>query len=151
MNWVAKLKRAGFVLTIALSCFAFAGAMPQSSAQKVANEDIAVTGYYVSTTPGHLEQTKPAAQPSAAKYGVAAYPLYPPDLAAGDGKQDVASYCNTCHSTRYITMQPPLPAAVWQAEVTKMDKTFGAQFPADVAPRIVKYLSEHYTPETRRR
>jgi len=30
--------------------------------------------------------------------------------------QDVQIYCNTCHSPRYITMQPPLPAATWESE-----------------------------------
>ena len=52
-----------------------------------------------------------------------AYPLYPAALAAGDGEQEVTSYCNTCHSPRYITMQPPLPADTWTAEVNKMVKT----------------------------
>jgi hypothetical protein len=47
-------------------------------------------------------------------------------------------------------MQPPLPAATWQAEVTKMINTYGAQIPEDAAKAITAYLQAHYTPETRK-
>ena len=43
-------------------------------------------------------------------------------------------------------MQPPLPAATWEAEVTKMRKTLGAPIPDASAALIVKYLQAHYTP-----
>lgn len=55
-----------------------------------------------------------------------------------------------CHSTRYITMQPPLPAATWEAEVNKMNKTFGANIPEAVSQKIVRYLQANYTPATRK-
>jgi hypothetical protein len=55
-----------------------------------------------------------------------------------------------CHSTRYITMQPPLPAAAWETEVAKMKKTFGATIPDEVTLKIVRYLQAHYAPETRK-
>jgi hypothetical protein len=48
-------------------------------------------------------------------------------------------------------MQPPLPAATWEAEVNKMGKVFGAQIPAESQASILKYLESHYTPETRKR
>ena len=50
----------------------------------------------------------------------------------------------------YITMQPPLPAATWEAEVKKMVETFGQPIPQDAIPKIVAYLQKHYTPETRK-
>jgi len=58
--------------------------------------------------------------------------------------------CNTCHGPRYITMQPPLPAATWEAEVEKMNKTFGAAIPEDNTKRITLYLEAHYTTDNRK-
>jgi hypothetical protein len=83
-------------------------------------------------------------------YQVSAYPVPAVDLAPGDGLQDVQIYCNTCHSPRYITMQPPLPAATWEAEVNKMNKTFGAGIPEDNTKKIILYLQTHYTAENRK-
>jgi hypothetical protein len=51
----------------------------------------------------------------------------------------------------YITMQPPLSADAWAAEVTKMQKTFGADIPNEITKKIVLYLGTHYTPDTRKR
>jgi hypothetical protein len=108
-------------------------------------------GYYSAGNLGGIVQTTPPnPQPNGA-YTVAAYPRYALTLAPGDGQQDVTAYCNTCHSPGYITMQPPLPAATWEAEVNKMVKTYGAEFPTDVQARITKYLQTNYTPETRKR
>jgi hypothetical protein len=84
------------------------------------------------------------------QYAAGPYPLYPPEMESGDGKAEVEGYCSTCHSTRYITMQPPLPAAAWETEVTKMRKSFGATIPDQAVSRIVGYLQAHYTPETRK-
>jgi hypothetical protein len=47
-------------------------------------------------------------------------------------------------------MQPPLPAATWEAEVTKMRKTLGAPISDASAALIIKYLQAHYTPDTRK-
>jgi hypothetical protein len=47
-------------------------------------------------------------------------------------------------------MQPPLPAATWEAEVNKMVKTLGAPIPEESAKKIVLYLQAHYTPDTRK-
>jgi hypothetical protein len=83
-------------------------------------------------------------------YQVSAYPVPAGELTPGDGLQDVQIYCNTCHSPRYITMQPPLPAATWEAEVNKMNKTFGAGIPEDNTQKIILYLQAHYTAENRK-
>ncbi len=108
-------------------------------------------GDYSPASLGRVFQPAPEARAPGPMYGVEAYPLYRPELAPGPGRGLVAAYCNTCHSTRYITMQPPLPAEVWQAEVTKMIKAMGASIPASDVPKIVHYLQTHYTPQTRRR
>jgi hypothetical protein len=108
-------------------------------------------GFYTLQGPGSIRQTMPPAATASVSYEVAAYTLYPAMLAADDGDQEVASYCNTCHSTRYITMQPPLPAETWTAEVNKMMKTYGASIPDDATQKIIHYLQSHYTPETRKK
>jgi len=83
-------------------------------------------------------------------YGVASYPTFELGLAEGAGRAETQIYCSSCHTPRYITMQPPLPAATWDAEVQKMVKTFGATIPEADAQKIAQYLHEHYTPETRK-
>lgn len=83
-------------------------------------------------------------------YSVGTYPLYTPELAKGEGLDIVQGYCNLCHSVTYITMQPPLPAATWEAEVFKMIDTYGALIPEDETRQVIVYLQAHYTPETRR-
>ena len=85
-----------------------------------------------------------------AKYDVGPYPSFTPALAEGDGKLEVQSFCFTCHSTRYIVMQPPLPGATWEAEVNKMRKVYGAPIPEAAAKKITAYLQGHYAPENRK-
>ena len=107
-------------------------------------------GYYSSKTHGFLKQLAPMTQTETSVQQVGAYPVYPAELAAGEGREAVAAYCSTCHSTRYITMQPPLPAQTWEAEVKKMVNVMGQPIPEDVQGQIIKYLQMHYTPETRK-
>jgi mono/diheme cytochrome c family protein len=107
-------------------------------------------GYYAVRNPGAIAQAALPKETDGATYSVAAYPLYTPELAPGTGREEVQSYCATCHSTRYITMQPPLSPETWAAEVNKMVKVMGQPIPDDVQPVIIKYLQAHYTPETRK-
>jgi hypothetical protein len=106
-------------------------------------------GYYAPNAAGSIQQTLPYMASTGAQYDAGAYPLYPAMLAPGDGREEVMAYCNTCHSPRYITMQPPLPADVWAAEVNKMVKTYGASIPEDATQKIIQYLQAHYTPDMR--
>jgi hypothetical protein len=107
-------------------------------------------GYYSPEQLGSIQQAAPAAISPDAGYEVSAYPVPALELAPGDGRQDVQIYCNTCHSPRYITMQPPLPAATWEDEVNKMNKAYGAGIPEDTIRKIIVYLQTHYTPESRK-
>jgi mono/diheme cytochrome c family protein len=108
-------------------------------------------GDYRPAEMGNIQQAAPPELSANSTYEVSAYPMFAPELAAGDGKQEVESYCAMCHSPRYITMQPPLPAATWEAEVNKMNKAYGAAIPDGVSQKIVQYLRTNYTPETRKR
>jgi hypothetical protein len=105
---------------------------------------------YAPATLSKLDQPAHPVLTEGARYAVSAYPLYPPELAEGEGRTETAGFCNLCHSTRYITMQPPLPAATWEAEVNKMRKVLGAPIPDAAATKIIQYLQAHYTPETRK-
>lgn len=107
-------------------------------------------GYYRPAELGSMRQAAPIELSPDSNYQVSAYPVPEADLARGDGSQEVRAYCNTCHSPSYITMQPPLPAVTWEAEVNKMNKTFGASIPDDSTQKIILYLQAHYTVENRK-
>lgn len=107
-------------------------------------------GNYTPATLGQLQQAAPPVLTEDSVYQVSAYPEYSPALPEGEGHDETASFCSLCHSTRYITMQPPLPADKWEAEVTKMRKTFGAPIPEASAAKILKYLQSHFTPDPRK-
>ena len=107
-------------------------------------------GSYRPAELGSVRQAAPIELSPDSNYQVSAYPVPAADLTPGDGSQEVQIYCNTCHSARYITMQPPLAAATWEAEVNKMNKTFGAAISDDSTRKIILYLQAHYTAENRR-
>jgi hypothetical protein len=106
-------------------------------------------GQYDRANLGMQRQPAPGHDDAGAVYRVGPWPTYTPPLANGDGKALVQSFCAICHSTTYITMQPPLPAATWERLVHKMIDTFGAPIPEASAKEITVYLQKHYTPETR--
>lgn len=108
------------------------------------------SGSYKTAKADSLEQTVPAPTSSDGNYFVSPFPSVDPKLAEGEGRAETESFCAMCHGTRYITMQPPLPAATWEAEVNKMIKTFGAPIPEATAKKITSYLQTYYTPETRK-
>jgi mono/diheme cytochrome c family protein len=108
-------------------------------------------GGYTPKGPETMHQTFPGAASTDATYDAGQYPMYYPELAAGDGKDEVQNNCALCHSPRYITMQAVLPAQSWADEVNKMIKTYGAPISEEDAQKIIHYLGTHYTPETRKR
>jgi hypothetical protein len=67
-------------------------------------------------------------------------PELDPDLPDRPGRETVIVLCGACHTTRYITIQPPLSRETWIAEITKMQKTFGAPIPEDKTAEILNYL-----------
>ena len=58
-----------------------------------------------------------------------------------EGFEAFETYCISCHSLRYIQMQPDLPQKKWEGIVDKMIKSFGAPIPDSTAKEIVIYLS----------
>uniref|UniRef100_A0A0H3WX16 Sulfite:cytochrome C oxidoreductase subunit B n=2 Tax=Pandoraea faecigallinarum TaxID=656179 RepID=A0A0H3WX16_9BURK len=63
------------------------------------------------------------------------------------GHQAASAWCVMCHSIDYINAQPPMPAAFWNAEVTKMVKVYGAPIPEDQVKLISEYLGATYGTE----
>jgi mono/diheme cytochrome c family protein len=107
-------------------------------------------GHYSPAQLGSMRQAAPIELLPDSNYPVSAFPVPAVDLAPGDGLQEVRIYCNTCHSPRYISMQPPLPAATWESEVNKMNKSFGAGIPEENTRNIIRYLQAHYAAENRK-
>jgi sulfite dehydrogenase (cytochrome) subunit B len=66
------------------------------------------------------------------------------ELAPGEHKANVESFCSICHSLDYISMQPQLSEGQWTAIVNKMVKVFGAPINEADAGLITQYLTTHY-------
>ena len=62
-------------------------------------------------------------------------------IGAVKGEDVFKANCLTCHSLRYIQMQPPFPRKTWEKIVDKMIKNFGAPIPDSSAKVIVNYLT----------
>ena len=135
------MKNRTLTISLVMCCSVMAAAVVYADLKK---------GYYRPGELGSVRQATPNELSTDSNYEVSAYPVSNTDLAAGDGSQEVRIYCSSCHSPSYIIMQPPLPAATWEAEVNKMKKTFGATIPDDSAQKIILYLQAHYAIETRK-
>ena len=69
----------------------------------------------------------------------------PVELKKAPGVDTVAANCSGCHSLDYIVMNSPFPnAALWDAEVSKMIKAFGAPIGDADAKVIADYLKKNY-------
>jgi sulfite dehydrogenase (cytochrome) subunit B len=69
----------------------------------------------------------------------------PIELKKAPGLDTVEANCSGCHSLDYIYMNSPFPnAALWDAEVTKMIKAFGAPINEADAKVIADYLKKNY-------
>lgn len=67
------------------------------------------------------------------------------ELKDGPGRDKVEANCASCHSLDYIQGNSPfMNRQVWDAEVTKMIKAFGAPIAAADAKDIVDYLAKNY-------
>jgi mono/diheme cytochrome c family protein len=69
----------------------------------------------------------------------------PIQLKQATGLDKVETNCGGCHSLDYVIMNSPFPtSAVWEAEVNKMVKAFGAPIEEPDAKTIVEYLKNNY-------
>jgi sulfite dehydrogenase (cytochrome) subunit B len=66
-------------------------------------------------------------------------------LKPGPGSEVAQTQCAACHSLDYILTNSPFPKrAVWEAEVNKMIKVFGATIEPAETKEIVDYLVKNY-------
>ena len=63
------------------------------------------------------------------------------------GVEQAMASCLMCHSTEYVSTQPPLPRATWKAIVLKMQKVHGAPIAEPQVDPIVDYLVKAYGDE----
>jgi hypothetical protein len=63
------------------------------------------------------------------------------DIGPGPNHAAFDAACLTCHSPKYVSMQPKFPRKVWEAEVKKMIKVFGAPIQEAQITPIVEYLT----------
>jgi mono/diheme cytochrome c family protein len=69
----------------------------------------------------------------------------PVELKKAPGLDKVEGNCSGCHSLDYIVMNSPYPnATLWDAEVAKMIKAFGAPISEADAKVIADYLKKNY-------
>jgi mono/diheme cytochrome c family protein len=69
----------------------------------------------------------------------------PVTLKKAPGLDKVEANCGACHSLDYIQMNSPYPnAALWDAEVSKMIKAYGAPITDADAAVIKDYLAKNY-------
>ncbi len=69
------------------------------------------------------------------------------ELAPGPHLDTAQRNCGACHSADYISTQPRAladPQAFWLAEVTKMQRVYGAPIDNADLPKIVDYLVQTY-------
>jgi cytochrome c5 len=83
---------------------------------------------------------KPAAKAAASPVHTIVLPQYPPAIADGPNKEIYQRNCLTCHTARYVSMQPHFSKTVWQNEVKKMVDAYGAPIPEADQALIVEYL-----------
>jgi sulfite dehydrogenase len=65
-------------------------------------------------------------------------------LRDGPGLLLVKANCLTCHSSEYISTQPPMPRAFWEASVKKMREKYGAALADGDLQGLVDYLAVTY-------
>jgi hypothetical protein len=66
-------------------------------------------------------------------------------LKEGPGREKIEANCGSCHSLDYITTNSPfMTRQVWDAEVTKMIKAFGAPISEADGKDIAEYLARNY-------
>ena len=66
-------------------------------------------------------------------------PHFEPDLPVAPGRDEYMVVCVSCHSPRYVTMQPLFPQRQWEETVDKMVKVYGAQMDQEQRQSIIGF------------
>jgi len=89
---------------------------------------------------GVMSCGKPGQEDVSQKDAVVNMDDYQVNFPKGEGYDEFKAACITCHSLRYIEMQPDFPPKTWETIVNKMRKNFGAPMSDSAAIKIVNYL-----------
>ena len=98
---------------------------------------------------GHFEAgTRPSSATPDSSTGVQspstvrhlALPHLEPNLPIAPGRDEFMRACVTCHSARYVTMQPPFSRRQWEETVRKMINAYGAPADEFQVGKIIDYL-----------
>jgi cbb3-type cytochrome c oxidase subunit III len=73
-------------------------------------------------------------------------PHLEPELAVAPGRDEFMMVCLSCHSPRYVLMQPPFARSQWEQTVDKMAKNYGAQMDREQRDAIIGYLVATHGP-----
>lgn len=69
-----------------------------------------------------------------------ALPHLEPNMPIAPGRDEFMRACVTCHSARYVTMQPPFSRRQWEETVRKMINAYGAPADEFQVGKIIDYL-----------
>ncbi len=75
-------------------------------------------------------------------------PHFEPDLPMAPGRNDSRQVCVSCHSPRYVMMQPLFSRPVWEQTVDKMAKVYGAEMDSKQRASIIDYLVTIHGPNS---
>ena len=98
--------------------------------------------------PAGSSGVKPGSQPIGTQVRSITLPHFEPELPAAPGRSQYLQVCVSCHSARYVTMQPLLSQAQWEQETDKMAKTYGAQMDSEQRRFIISYLVAIHGPDS---
>ena len=98
--------------------------------------------FIVASAAGISAADKPAAagEPDFSSF---VWPVESGTYKPGAGAELAQSLCITCHSSEYVSTQPPLPRKFWEATVKKMKEKYAAPLPADNTA-LIDYLTSAY-------
>ena len=117
---------------------------PTATRRRIVYVIIAATAF-MSWVPANAQQPssgspKPTSKAAANPVHSIVLPQFTPEIADGPNKEVYQRNCLTCHTARYVSMQPRFSKTVWQNEVKKMVDAYGAPIPEADQALIVEYL-----------
>lgn len=104
----------------------------------------ALTAVFQATVFGREDAVLPVDEPRApallSEVRSITLPHFEPEMAVAPGREEFLRVCVSCHSPRYVTMQPPFSLHQWEQTLDKMVKMFGAQMDDQQRQLIIGYL-----------
>lgn len=112
---------------------------------------LVVGGYCLAAVASQSNGSGPANSSAAAQnVHSITLPHFEPELPVAPGGDEYLVVCVSCHSARYVMMQPFFSQRQWEETVDKMAKVYGAQMDQDQRAAIVQYLVATHGPTSTR-